>query len=404
MPLTSSSRDHPLRRRGARRAAPLVPYVALVVALLAELPLLSPQPFGRTDALLNWYAGHLLARGGSPHDQAQWVEAVERYGSPVIQSILGLGVAVWPYPPWTGYLLLPFGALPVEVGPWAEVFSYALVGVVSSVAYARLLTWRSRAGYALGLVLLATFQPFVHSVNFGQFGSFLFAGATFVAIGLARRSGLALAAGTAILFAKPQLSLGLALVVIALLVRSRAWRPLVASTVTLAAIAVVAIALHPESLAVAREALSQRLEYTRASSSTWSLAGALAGDAWLVAGAGVGVLATLACVAAVAWSPPALRLWSALAAGLVASLVWTPIAHSYDQVLLMPAALVIAVASEGARPLLRATHRLIAVAGVLLLPWALFIAANSWGTPAPSAAVPLVFAVLLAGSARLARS
>ncbi|CAN5204876.1 hypothetical protein BH18CHL2_BH18CHL2_06600 [soil metagenome] len=96
------------RAPGVRSAALAV--LAALIVLVALWPLAQPVE-GHGDTFQFWYAGHLIATGGSPYDQSAWPEAA-RYGH--VAAYVATNCAspdslqcVWAYPPLTAWLFAP---------------------------------------------------------------------------------------------------------------------------------------------------------------------------------------------------------------------------------------------------------------------------------------------------------
>jgi hypothetical protein len=245
----------------------------------------------------------------------------------------------------------------------------------------------------------------VYSERIGHFDSFLLAGVALVQIGLQRRRSMALVAGSLLLFTKPQVIPIFAFVVLALLLRERRWRDIVVTAGALGAVAAVSIALHPEGVAAVLAGARSRLFLLSPDSinpvpNVWTLSQALAGTWWPLLAAALLLGTAAACTAALRWTTPSLRYWTALVVGLIASLVVTPYVFEYDYLVLAPA-ISLFVAGADALPTGSRVPRLILIyVVVLIIPWALsFIAAGSFNHVL-SALVPLSFAGLLALSMR----
>ena len=369
--------------------------IALVLVLIAELPLLVPPPFGLTDHLLFWKAGELVVSGSSPYDTAEWLRAQQQYDSFHLQQFLSRGDPVWIYPAWSVLLFVPFGLLPYPVGPWALYFAYLAVGLFAAVLFIRSLPARWQPSAELAVVLVAMFQPVVIAERFGQFGSFLSLGTVLVFIGLRTKRAIPLATGALILFAKPQLFLVLAPVVVVLLVRARAWRMLALTTAALAAVAVTMTIRFPESLAYFGRGAADRADAFAMYSTTWALAHHIAPSIWVpVALAFVGIAGVLTVVA-VRRLPADLRLPGIVSGATTMSIVVAPVDFHYDQVALM-LALVLAVA-VGRHPVQVA----LVWAGAAVVPWFVFFIELGIGGPESqslSGVVPLLTAVLFAAS------
>jgi len=366
-----------------------LPLIALILVLLAELPLLIPPPFGLTDHLLFWVAGHLVVTGGSPYDLSAWISAQHQYDSAHLKLFIDLGVPVWVYPAWTVFLFAPFGLLPYPAGPWALYLAYLAVGLFSAVLFIRTLPARWQNDAALALPLAAFFQPLVIADRYGQFGSFLFLATVLVSIGLQRRRTAPLLAGAVLLFAKPQLSLILAPVVLVMLVRRKAWRTIATIAVTLAAVAVVTTARYPDSIAAFNSGATARGAAFAQYSTTWAFAHYLVGDAWPILGAAFVVAAAAVTVDAIRMLAPDVRTAGIVAGAALLSIVVAPVDFHYDQAPLLLA--VILAVTVGRRPYQIAMTWAVAV----VVPWFVFFIELGLGGPnsqSLSGVVPLLIA------------
>jgi hypothetical protein len=380
-----------------------VAFVPVIVVLLAESPLLVPPPFKLTDHIVLWYVGNLIATGQSPYAAAAWTEAATRYGSPHIQEILAYGASVWPYPPWTGYLFVPFGLLPVEIGPWFLHAAYLGVGLAAAIALAMSFRWRAAPALATALVIFAIFQPFVIAARWGQFASFLLAGLVLVFAGLRSRRPLPIILGALLLATKPQLTLLLGLVVLGVLLTQRATRTIVATGAVLSAVAAVTWLRYPEWLEVATSGSAVRLDLIAIFGGTWSLALDVSRDLWLPIGVALVTVVLAAGVLAVRWAPPSHRLVTALSAALVVALAVVPLVHSYDHLLLAPALLTATFAWDRSAGASRSIHAIALLSVAVVLPWILYLIGIFRPTQAASGLVPVLFALLLLSSAALLR-
>jgi hypothetical protein len=366
--------------------------VALVLVLLAELPILIPPPFGLTDHLLFWYAGHLAVTGGSPYDIAAWTEAQRAYSSAHLSQFLERGDPVWVYPAWSVLLFMPFGLLPYPAGAWALYLAYVGVGLFAAILFIRSLPPRWQPGAELAIVLVAMFQPLVIANRYGQFGSFLLLGLVLVFIGLRDRRALPFVAGALVLFVKPQLFLVVVPVALVLLIRARAWRIIGITAPTLLLIAVGATIRYPESLAFFRRGAADRADVFTIYSTTWAFAHFIAPALWVPVAIAFVALASIATIAAIRRLPADLRLAGIVAGATLLSLVIAPVAFHYDQVVLvLPVVLAVAV---GRRPYQIATTWAVAA----VAPWFVFFSELSLGGPdsqSLSGVVPLLVAPLL---------
>ena len=385
-----------------------LPWILAALTLGIEAPALLPPPFRLTDHVTFWYAGHLLATGRDPYDASLWeLVAVSNVN---VREVLDLGFVPWPYPPWTGFLFLPFGLLPVEIGLPALHAAYLVVALASAGALARLLPYRNAGTATLALLLVLTFQPLIYTLRIGHFGTFLFAGAVLATHGLVRRTIAPLAAGAVLLFAKPHLAVIFALVVFGVLLRRRDRRAIAWTAASVVALAIVGLAFRPEALGALRAGAGERLSQLGSVdlgrfTNAWALANELADGAWPLVGAALLALAAAGALATVRWSSPALRTWALGAVALSLSLFATPYVFSYDFLLLVPCGLVALALADAAPPDRRVGLLALSVATIAVVPWLLFLVGVA-RTPihALSGLVPLLFVLLAAWSARRATS
>jgi len=369
-----------------------LPIVALVLVLIAELPILIPPPFGLTDHLLFWYAGHLAVTGGSPYDMAAWTEAQRTYASAHLSQFLDRGDPVWIYPAWSVLLFVPFGLLPYPAGPWALYLAYVAVGLFAAVLFVRSLPARWQPGAELAIALIAMFQPLVIANRYGQFGSFLLLGAVLVFIGVRDRRTLPFVAGSLILFVKPQLFVILGLTVLVLLIRDRAWRLIATAAATLAVVAIATTVRYPESVAFLGRGAADRADVFTIYSTTWALAHFIAPSLWVPLAIVLVAIAATATASAIHSLPDDMRLAGIVGGAMVMSVVVAPVDLPYDHGLLA-IAVVLAVALGHHAPQIVLTWIVAAV-----IPWLVFFIELQIGGPdsqALSGVVPLVVAALL---------
>jgi hypothetical protein len=371
--------------------------VALVLVLVAELPLLIPPPFGLTDHLIFWFAGHLAASGGSPYDMAAWTEAQRTYASGHLSQFLDRGDPVWIYPAWSVLLFVPFGLLPYPAGPWVLYLAYIATGLLAAALFIRSLPIRRQSGAEIAIVLVAMFQPLVIANRYGQFGSFLLLGLVLVYLGLRDRRTGPFVVGALLLFAKPQLFLVLVPVALIVLVRARAWRLIATTAVTLSTVAVVTTLRFPESLAFFGRGVADRTDVFTIYSTTWAFAHFVAPSLWLPVGIAFVATAAMATIAAIRSLAPDLRLAGIVAGAALLSIVVAPVDFHYDQAPLL-LAIVLAVA-VGRRPYQIALTWVVAA----VVPWFVFFIELSVGgrdSQSLSGIVPLLIAPLLWFAAR----
>ncbi len=370
-----------------------VTFVALLLVLLADLPMLIPPPFGLTDHLVFWKAGEIVGQGGSPYAMSAWVEAQRVYTSGHLAPFVDANRPVWVYPAWTAFLFVPFGWLPYPAGPWVLYLSYLVIGIAATILFVRSLPepWRTAAEPAIPLAAL--FQPLVIADRYGQFGSFLLLGVVLVYLGLLRRRTALLSAGALLLFTKPQLFGLLVPVVLWVLVRWTAWRTVAVVGSLLAAVAIVTTLRYPESLASFSYGANERVTtYLSWYSTTWGFAMHILGAAWLPASLTLIALAAAATAVAVRRLPTELRLAGAVAGACALSLAVAPVDFHYDQ---SPLILMIVLAVAVGRGPLQIAATWITAA---VVPWfVFFVALNIGGTDSQSLSgvVPLLFGPLL---------
>jgi len=375
------------------------PYAPMLVALALLWPFLSP-PVYLGDHLTFWSAGHLAAQGGSPYDgdalRATSREAA-RTGIAIDPLPAGEYLVDWAYPPWTAFALVPFGALPVELGLPLLHLTFLAAAVAAFVAFALAVPGPGPRPTALGLVFGVLYQPMVITIRSGHFGGLLLAGAALVLASLRTRRPVPLIAGALLLSLKPQLAVGTAAVVAVVLVRERRYRDLVLASGTLVLLATIAFAARPDAVQAMSTAFAER--FATRGSTVWT-----AVPAWLADPVLVGLLlaaaTALLCAAAVLRAGNADAPYVLFAASWVITLGVLPYAQQYDQVLLMPGMLFAVVAVEGIARGRRAYLVWLTVT-LVLVPWALFLPTVSERVPVWSGFVPTVMAlVLLVATAR----
>ncbi len=374
----------------------------VLAALLAETPLLWPPPFRLTDHLLLWQVGRFVVTGVSPYRADVWLDAATRLDSPHIAEIATTGV-VWPYPPWTGLLFVPFGALPMEIGTWALHVAYLASGLLGAILLVRELPWSRAGSAAVAVTLFVVFEPFVIAARWGQFGGFLLLGVALLLSGLRARRLAPTLAGALLLATKPHLTALFALGAAAWLIRERRWRELAISALALVSVVTVTWLAFPEWLAAAGGGAGDRLSVLGMFASTWAFAIALAGRAWPLLAAILVTFIAASAVYAVRAAPPAVRPVALFAATGVLTLGLTPYALLYDDLLLAPALLYAAFALDRASARARVPEALFLALAGIALPWALYLVAIQRPDQAPAGAIPVLFAALLLAGARLLR-
>lgn len=317
----------------AARALFRVGPFAIVVACIAAL--MSPSA---GDFFQFWFAGHLVATGASPYDQSEWLGAYARYGelASVVRHncpTLDAPACRWVYPPWTGWLLAPFGLFDAPTGIALE--GLAFLGLLAAGVFLTVRAARIGPDWLLAvtLVALAVSAPFVTDAFGGHFDGLMLIGVWLVGAGLARGSALPLAVATPILALKPHLFLGLAPLVLVWLVRERQPR-LVLLPVAVIAVLVAAGLVSDSRALPAITAAGAKLGLV--GGTTWSLAARAGALAPFAAGALV-ALGALGVAATMRWSVREDRARLFVAAATAFSLVVAPYVQLYDHLLLVPA-------------------------------------------------------------------
>ncbi|MDP9246355.1 MAG: hypothetical protein M3O64_06840 [Chloroflexota bacterium] len=368
-------------------------YVPAAIALGIVATLVSPL----NDRFQFWFAGHLVATGGSPYDQVAWGAAAGRYGDAA--ALVARNCAdpfsascTWAYPPWTAWLYAPFGLLEPDRGLPAIAAATLLCGAVSVVLLTRAVPLSAPSTMVVALVAVGG-APFVWDSFVGHFEPALLIGALLLARGLGNGRTLPFVAGAVLLSLKPNLIVALVPLVGGVLLVGRRWRALVATAVVMTALALIGLWREPAAIA----ALSGSMAKTAiVLPTTWSFAArTISGAAPVVALSLVGISITSAWVA-VRSAQPEERALVLVASGLALSLVVTPYAHLYDYVLLLPAiATTIALLDRLGRAA-RMIGWVVIGFGYVAITWLAFLGGPHGDEPAASALIPVSSLVMLA--------
>ena len=319
--------------------------LALSVSLAARAPL-------HNDFVEYWAAARVLLAGGNPYSPAAILAAEKPTGFAGKQPLL-----MW-NPPWTLPFLLPFGA-----------FSYAqasaawlLLNLVIVFACADFL-WRQYGGDTrrrwLGWLLAASFFPLLTALGLGQIGPLILLGLTLFLRYQTSRPLLA-GAATVLIAVKPQLLYLFWMVLLLDCVRRRRWRLLAGAGGGLALASLLPLWLNPHLWRNYLD-LAGSGEVLRNPSPNFGtlLRMQLGNYAWLQ---------YVPLLVGIAWVVPFWRArrtvwdWSGhLPIVLLVSLVTTAYGWLFDQIVLLPAVMQVAI------PLLRRRRllRLLAVAAYL---------------------------------------
>ncbi len=306
-------------------------YLPFAVVLGVLTAITDPR---RNDFFQFWYAGHLVAVGVSPYDQAAWAGA-RAYGAMAASVVahcptLDAPACLWIYPPWTAWLFAPIGLLTADQG----IVAIELISIVSlsaGIAAALYEFVRDRRIRTVALPAFLASAPAVRDAVTGHFEGLLLIGVALLVPAITRGGIIRLIAAVLLLSLKPHLALLLAAIVIGRLALSRAWRALGAVLGTMAAISIIGIAVEPRWAPAMVEGAIPKL--------------VTSGNSSLLASAGIPVAIDLALLLAAAtatflivrWAAREHRVEALVAAGAALSLAATPYLQSYDDVLLVPA-------------------------------------------------------------------
>lgn len=377
------------------RSGWLLAHAPFVVLLALLIPVIWPVD-GVGDTFRFWYAGHLVATGGSPYDQSAWASAGDTYGIFAREMAIACApspdapVCLWPYPPTTALLFAPFGALAVRDGLNALAAFFVALAAASVVVVGHWMRARSFTTRALAMCACVVSHPFVFDVHAGHFEGLGVIGIVLVAVGLTRRRVAPVVAGALLLAVKPHLYAVLAVIVLLLLLARRDWRTLAWTIGTVAAVNGLALLLYPEALGAMLGRAGQVIGLGWAT--TWAFASSIFPS-------GVVGIVIVYAIAAVAYGI-AVRFASAdrrdevrVAGGAAVALTVSPYVQPYDFLVLFPAfALVLAVQERLRHP----------ARAILLATTAGTLAIGTWlaifGTvvvPTLPGVLPVVLLVLL---------
>jgi hypothetical protein len=338
-----------------------------------------------------------VATGGSPYDQSAWAAAAARYADtaalvarncPDAQA----SACLWAYPPWTAWLLAPFGVLDAEPGMLALAAFLLLCAAISVVLLTRAAPLSGPSTMAVALVAVAN-GPFVWDSFVGHFEPVLLIGALLVARGLRDGRTLPLAGGAVLLSLKPNLIVALVAFVASELVARRWWRALATIGALACALGFTSVWREPGALA----ALSSSAAKTEiVLPTTWSFAARSMPGAAPVVGLGLIAVSIAATWLAVRTAPHDLRSLTFVAGGLGLSLVVTPYAHLYDFVLLLPAIATAIAILDRRGSTARIAGWLAVGLGFVAVTWLAFLAGPHGDEPAVAALIPVATLVMLA--------
>ena len=344
------------------------------------------------DFFCFWNGARFLLTGRDPYDAVAWQAAT---GGLFPDPRGGAYVSACPgrfgYPLWTAIVLVPFGALPLEL---AATLWIALAIVATVVGCA--LIWRAVRGATSGLPLFLAIvlfsQPFWVLLAGGQMSGVMLALAGLVAWAVAYQRDAVTGVSAAGLALKPQVAAFVLPLVLARSLVQRRWR-VAAAAIVLGAVAVaVSLAVDPRWPSGWLGEVGRRSLSIAQFATVWGFSADVFGTPLP---GGVLLAIVVGAVLAIA-RRDAFGDLPFLGVAIPVSLAATPYIWSYDfLVLAVPWALVLAELqrASGARRLLFLVA-LIVVAS--LLPWVLYALAFTRGRETWSVAVPIVTALLLA--------
>jgi hypothetical protein len=383
------------RVRSARIAA-----LALVLLAAGAAAARSNLYYQATDFFCLYHGARSLVVGHDPYDEAWWSEvAGGLYPNPSGRLVPSSCPGRYGYPLWTAVVMLPIGALPIEVA--ASLWMAISFGASFAGAWWAWLAVRGPARLApLYAILVITAQPLWLLVIYGQITGVMLGLAGLFALLVARGRA---AAGAALsgLALKPQ-TVALAIPAIALrALMLRRWRLLAVAVGTGVAMVVVPMLVAPgwvfewlDELEVRRARVAVFLP------TAWGFASDVFGNA-AVGGLLVAALA-IGCWLLVRRSR--LDDVGLFALTLPLSLFATPYAWSYDFLVLFVSYAFVLARAGGAPPRTRMwlTFGAVALAGPV--QWLLYTVAFPRGNETLSAVVTVATALLVAAALRVRSS
>ena len=338
-----------------------------------------------------------LVIGVDPYDEAAWRSTI---GGPYSDPRGGVSMPPCPgrygYPLWTAVLLVPLGALPIEVAStlWMALsIAAALLGCA--------LSWRAFGGtsrYAgIFAVSVVMSQPFWIFLLSGQTSGILLGLAGTVAWAIARERERLGGVALALLAFKPQTSVITIPVAFLQALAARRRRFVVTALVTAALMVLVPLLFVPvwpfEWLG---EVSGRRLRVITQMPTAWGFAAQTVGNtAW-----GAAFLAGIALLTALIARGRADRV-TVYVLTLPLSLLATPYAWTYDYLVLAVAWAFILARAEAAAPLMRALLLAAGLSLAVILPWVLYALSFTRGEEALSATLAAATAVIAACAARV---
>jgi hypothetical protein len=383
------------RVRTARLAA-----IVLVLLVAGAAAARSNLYYQATDFFCLYHGARSLVVGHDPYDEAWWKEVTGGlYPDPSGHLVPSSCPGRYGYPLWTAVVMLPIGALPIELA--ASAWMAISLGAALAGAWLAWLAVRGPARLApLYAILLVTAQPLWLLVIYGQITGVMLGLAGLFAM-LVARGRAAAGAALAGLALKPQ-TVALAIPAIALRALAlRRWRLLAVAIGTGAAMVVVPMLFLPgwifewlDELVVRRARVAVFLP------TAWGFAADVLGNAAL--GALLVAAVAIGCWLLVRRSR--VDDIGLFALTLPLSLFATPYAWSYDFLVLFVSYAFVMASAGGAPPRTRTWLMVAAVALAGPVQWLLYTVAFPRGNETVSAVVTAATALLVAAALRMRSS
>ncbi len=293
-------------------------YAPFLLLLALLIPRMWPED-GLGDTFRFWYAGHIVATGGSPYDQNLWASAGATFGDLAKEIATACApspyapICLWPYPPTTALLFAPFGALGIREGLNALAAFLVVIAAGSVVVAGRWINARSPVTRVLALCAGVTSHAFIFDVHAGHFEG-----------------------------------LGVIGIVLLALITRRDWRTLGSTAAMVLAVNGIALLLYPEALGAILGRVGQVTDLGW--STTWAFATGLFPSA-IVGVVIVYAIAAFAFAVAISLAPTQRRVDVLISAGAAIGLTVPPYLHPYDLLVLLPAfALALALTEQVRQP------------------------------------------------------
>jgi hypothetical protein len=379
-------------------------WIGPLIVLVVELPLIWTSPHVG-DWFTFWYAGRLVADGLSPYDPLSWLPATTDYGAVAHGIAINLEHGVdlatlrtehWLWPPLGGILLVPFGALPLELGIPLLHLATIVVAVGSALALVRVLVPAPLRPLALTLLLAS--PSLVQPMRASTLTICILPGIVLLFADLTRARAPHLAVAALGLSVRPQLFLAALPTIAAVYLTAARRRALVLAAagwvvVNAAAFAISPVPLDPSLFGVARAFTLDD------NSSTWRLAWLIAGDGVSLVLVAVAMLAVALalCVAAVRRAPRDGRDRMLIACALAFAVALAPYTYTYDHLALFPAWLLALTSVADAPVARRLTVGLAVIAAALVYGWSAYFVGAA-GVRAAIGFTPFLALALLAST------